>query len=112
MFLKAAQHPEPFSWREGGSEGGREAEILVSESVANSLLSLCLFQDRLQTRFPLRKTMFNNTLIFLKLAHDACVTPVNLSIAWYLRTSRCYDEFFEMNVSDFVKASGRYSSGR
>uniref|UniRef100_V9KND0 Transmembrane protein 87A n=1 Tax=Callorhinchus milii TaxID=7868 RepID=V9KND0_CALMI len=53
--------------------------------------------DRLQTRFPLRKTMFNNTLIFLKLAHDACVTPVNLSIAWYLRTSRCYDEFFEMN---------------
>uniref|UniRef100_A0A671KCS4 Transmembrane protein 87A-like n=1 Tax=Sinocyclocheilus anshuiensis TaxID=1608454 RepID=A0A671KCS4_9TELE len=45
--------------------------------------------------FP--KTMFNNTLIEIKLLNEACAGPVNFTIAWYLRSSPCYDEVFGLD---------------
>ncbi|XP_016133719.1 transmembrane protein 87A isoform X1 [Sinocyclocheilus grahami] len=45
--------------------------------------------------FP--KTMFNNTLIEIKLLNEVCAGPVNFTIAWYLRSSPCYDEVFGLD---------------
>uniref|UniRef100_A0A8C1D1Y6 Zgc:162698 n=1 Tax=Cyprinus carpio carpio TaxID=630221 RepID=A0A8C1D1Y6_CYPCA len=45
--------------------------------------------------FP--KTMFNNTLIEIKLLSEVCASPVNFTIAWYLRSSPCYDEVFGLD---------------
>ncbi|XP_058600328.1 transmembrane protein 87A-like [Onychostoma macrolepis] len=45
--------------------------------------------------FP--KTMFNNTFIEVKLNTAECAVPVNLTIAWYLRSSPCYDEVFGLD---------------
>ncbi|XP_043114557.1 transmembrane protein 87A-like isoform X2 [Puntigrus tetrazona] len=50
--------------------------------------------------FP--KTMFNNTLIEINLNIEKCDDLVNLSIAWYLRSSPCYDEVFGLD-SDSAK---------
>ncbi|XP_067831228.1 transmembrane protein 87A-like isoform X2 [Heptranchias perlo] len=59
--------------------------------------SLNIAGNQSQTRFPMRKTLFNNSYIILKWTQKNCDPPVNLSVAWYLRSSRCYDEFFAMN---------------
>ncbi|XP_078287144.1 transmembrane protein 87A-like isoform X2 [Rhinoraja longicauda] len=59
-----------------------------------------------QTRFPLRKTLFNNSYIKLKWTNVNCDSPVNLSVAWYLRSSHCYDEFFTMNDEMATKYFG------
>ncbi|XP_018972057.2 transmembrane protein 87A-like isoform X1 [Cyprinus carpio] len=45
--------------------------------------------------FP--KTMFNNTFIEINLNIEECAVPVNLTIAWYLRSSPCYDEVFGLD---------------
>lgn len=45
--------------------------------------------------FP--KTMFKNTMIQLQLLSENCNPPANLSISWYIRSSRCYDEVFGLN---------------
>ncbi|XP_016375441.1 transmembrane protein 87A-like isoform X2 [Sinocyclocheilus rhinocerous] len=45
--------------------------------------------------FP--KTMFNNTLIEINLNIEGCAVPVNLTIAWYLQSSPCYDEVFGLD---------------
>ncbi|XP_072125902.1 transmembrane protein 87A [Mobula birostris] len=59
-----------------------------------------------QTRFPFRKTLFNHSYIKLKWTKVSCDTPVNLSIAWYLRSSRCYDEFMSVNDDMAAKYFG------
>ncbi|XP_051900055.1 transmembrane protein 87A-like [Pristis pectinata] len=68
--------------------------------------SLDIAGNQSQTRFPLRKTLFNNSYIKLKLAKVNCDTPVNLSIAWYLRSSHCYDEFFSVDDDMAAKYFG------
>ncbi|XP_049322943.1 transmembrane protein 87A-like isoform X2 [Astyanax mexicanus] len=51
-----------------------------------------------QSIFYFSKTMFNNTQIELKWLTETCPSPVNLSISWYLRSSRCYDEVFSLDA--------------
>ncbi|KAI4896636.1 hypothetical protein NFI96_029889 [Prochilodus magdalenae] len=51
--------------------------------------------------FP--KTMFNNSQVKLKWVREECLTPVNLSISWYLRSSRCYDEVFAQDEQNTKK---------
>ncbi|TSN39274.1 Transmembrane protein 87A [Bagarius yarrelli] len=45
-----------------------------------------------QNYFPFSKTMFNNTMIDIKWLREECSPPVNLTISWYLRSCRCYEE--------------------
>ncbi|XP_059390285.1 transmembrane protein 87A-like isoform X2 [Carassius carassius] len=45
--------------------------------------------------FP--KTMFNNTLIEIKVLSEECYGSVNFTIAWLLRSSPCYDEVFGLD---------------
>lgn len=64
--------------------------------------------------FP--KTMFNNTVIDVKLNTAEHAVPVNLTIEWYLRSSPCYDEVFGLDLdsakyyfrSDTVIREGSY----
>ncbi|KAJ8256590.1 hypothetical protein COCON_G00187420 [Conger conger] len=53
-----------------------------------------------QSYFIFTKTMFNNSIIDLKWISENCSPPVNLSISWYLRNSRCYDEVFGLDKAD------------
>ncbi|KAL6471217.1 hypothetical protein MHYP_G00198670 [Metynnis hypsauchen] len=57
--------------------------------------------------FHFSKTMFNNTFIKLKWLKEQCEPPINLSISWYLRSSRCYDEVF---VIDTQKAKAYFNT--
>ncbi|XP_036418607.1 transmembrane protein 87A isoform X2 [Colossoma macropomum] len=57
--------------------------------------------------FHFSKTMFNDTFIKLKWLKEQCDPPVNLSISWYLRSSRCYDEVF---VLDTQKAKAYFNT--
>ncbi|XP_060800055.1 transmembrane protein 87A-like [Neoarius graeffei] len=50
-----------------------------------------------QNYFYFSKTMFNNTLIAIKWLGEECSPPVNLSISWYLRSCRCFEEAFDLN---------------
>uniref|UniRef100_A0A8B9JH23 Zgc:162698 n=1 Tax=Astyanax mexicanus TaxID=7994 RepID=A0A8B9JH23_ASTMX len=54
-----------------------------------------------QSIFYFSKTMFNNTQIELKWLTETCPSPVNLSISWYLRSSRCYDEVFSLDAKEY-----------
>ncbi|XP_031429761.1 transmembrane protein 87A-like isoform X2 [Clupea harengus] len=45
-----------------------------------------------QNHFLFAKTMFNNTIIELKWTPHCPESNITLSVAWYLRSSRCYDE--------------------
>ncbi|XP_050984856.1 transmembrane protein 87A-like [Labeo rohita] len=45
--------------------------------------------------FP--KTMFNNTVIEIKWLSEECAVSVNFTIAWYLRSSPCYNEVFGLD---------------
>uniref|UniRef100_A0AAY5L020 Zgc:162698 n=1 Tax=Esox lucius TaxID=8010 RepID=A0AAY5L020_ESOLU len=53
-----------------------------------------------QSFFLFTKTMFNSTVINLKWLSEKCEPPVKLSISWYLRSSRCFDEVFGLNPSN------------
>ncbi|XP_032870341.1 transmembrane protein 87A-like isoform X2 [Amblyraja radiata] len=68
--------------------------------------SISVTGSQSQTRFPLRKTLFNNSYIKLKWTNVNCDSPVNLSVAWYLRSSHCYDEFFSVNDEMATKYFG------
>ncbi|XP_078097756.1 transmembrane protein 87A-like [Mustelus asterias] len=46
-----------------------------------------------QTQFLLQKTLFNNSYITLKWTKENCESQVNLSVAWYLRSFHCYNEY-------------------
>ncbi|XP_030076044.1 transmembrane protein 87A isoform X2 [Microcaecilia unicolor] len=41
---------------------------------------------------PFHKTMFNETIISLKVQHANCSSSVNLTVKWLLRSSRCHNE--------------------
>ncbi|XP_072346397.1 transmembrane protein 87A isoform X2 [Scyliorhinus torazame] len=56
----------------------------------NCLIS---FQNQSQTLFLHRKTLFNNSYIILNWTQVHCDSRVNLSLAWYLRSFHCYDEY-------------------
>ncbi|XP_062872476.1 transmembrane protein 87A-like isoform X2 [Trichomycterus rosablanca] len=60
-----------------------------------------------QSYFYFPKTMFNNSIIELKWLNENCSSSVNLSISWYLRSSRCYDEVFGL---DAQKAKDYFNS--
>ncbi|XP_005929411.1 transmembrane protein 87A-like isoform X1 [Haplochromis burtoni] len=75
-----------------------------------------------QTYFFYSKTLFNNSFISIKFVSKDCTTshPI-LDISWYLRSSRCSDEVFNLNkelakeysMSESVKregGTGSYSS--
>ncbi|XP_061537485.1 transmembrane protein 87A-like isoform X2 [Phycodurus eques] len=51
--------------------------------------------------FVFAKTLFNNSIIHLKLAAESCnsSSPVHLNVSWYLRSSRCYDEVFGVDAT-------------
>ncbi|XP_068507429.1 transmembrane protein 87A-like isoform X2 [Syngnathus scovelli] len=52
--------------------------------------------------FVYSKTLFNNSVIHLKLAEwrcDASSSPVHLNVSWYLRSSHCYDEVFGLDTA-------------
>uniref|UniRef100_UPI00398F672B transmembrane protein 87A-like isoform X2 n=1 Tax=Pristiophorus japonicus TaxID=55135 RepID=UPI00398F672B len=67
---------------------------------------LSIAGNQSQTRFPLRKTLFNNSYIILKWKPENCDPSVKLSIGWYLRSSHCYDEFFSVNDEMAAKYFG------
>ncbi|XP_047017237.1 transmembrane protein 87A-like isoform X1 [Ictalurus punctatus] len=50
-----------------------------------------------QNHFHFSKTMFNNSLIEIKWLKEECNPSVNLSIKWYLRSCRCYEEAFDLD---------------
>ncbi|XP_063348783.1 transmembrane protein 87A-like isoform X2 [Pelmatolapia mariae] len=44
------------------------------------------------------KTLFNNSMISLKFVSKDCISsPLSLDISWYLRSSRCNDEVFNLD---------------
>ncbi|XP_035390144.1 transmembrane protein 87A isoform X1 [Electrophorus electricus] len=51
-----------------------------------------------QSYFYFSKTLFNNSHVELRWLSEECSTPVKLNISWYLRSSRCYDEVFDLDV--------------
>ncbi|XP_076831800.1 transmembrane protein 87A isoform X1 [Brachyhypopomus gauderio] len=51
-----------------------------------------------QSYFYFSKTLFNNSQIDLRWVSEECNTPVNLGISWHLRSSRCYDEVFNLDA--------------
>uniref|UniRef100_A0AAY5L1D6 Zgc:162698 n=1 Tax=Esox lucius TaxID=8010 RepID=A0AAY5L1D6_ESOLU len=66
------------------------------------IFSSLVLQETLkkQSFFLFTKTMFNSTVINLKWLSEKCEPPVKLSISWYLRSSRCFDEVFGLNPSN------------
>ncbi|XP_053363552.1 transmembrane protein 87A-like [Clarias gariepinus] len=50
-----------------------------------------------QNYFYFSKTMFNKSMIEIKWLKEDCNTPVNLSISWYLRSCRCFEEAFDLD---------------
>ncbi|XP_053728935.1 transmembrane protein 87A-like isoform X1 [Synchiropus splendidus] len=61
--------------------------------------------------FVFTKTLFNNSVIHIKLASEKCnsSSPVKLAVSWYLRNSHCYDEVFNLNE---VQASRYFGSDK
>ncbi|XP_059187260.1 transmembrane protein 87A-like isoform X2 [Centropristis striata] len=53
-----------------------------------------------QNLFVFAKTLFNNSLIHLKVVAETCnsSSPVQLNVSWYLRNSHCYDEVFNLET--------------
>ncbi|XP_072247986.1 transmembrane protein 87A isoform X2 [Leuresthes tenuis] len=49
--------------------------------------------------FFFTKTLFNNSLIYLKVTSQDCNSspPVQLNVSWYLRNSHCYNEIFRLD---------------
>uniref|UniRef100_A0A8C5DVL1 Transmembrane protein 87A-like n=1 Tax=Gouania willdenowi TaxID=441366 RepID=A0A8C5DVL1_GOUWI len=75
-----------LSWSvESVSEPGKWTVSVNSETLKQKSLFF----------FP--KTLFNNTFIQLKVLAEDCSSPVQLNISWYLRSSHCYKEFFNLN---------------
>ncbi|TWW77757.1 Transmembrane protein 87B [Takifugu flavidus] len=66
------------------------------------LIGFVVFQELLQQQnyFRFTKTLFNGTIVHLKLLSGTCNAslPVHLNVSWYLRSSRCYDEVINLNV--------------
>ncbi|XP_029964212.1 transmembrane protein 87A [Salarias fasciatus] len=52
--------------------------------------------------FTITKTLFNNTLIRLKVLQETCPSnsPLQLDVSWYLRNSHCYDEVYRLKYED------------
>uniref|UniRef100_A0A8C8FUZ4 Transmembrane protein 87A n=1 Tax=Oncorhynchus tshawytscha TaxID=74940 RepID=A0A8C8FUZ4_ONCTS len=76
------------------------------------ILSPLVLQEttKKQSFFLFTKTMFNNTSIQLKWLTEHCDPPVKLNISWYLRSSRCFDEVFGLDVSSSLSATKKKSS--
>ncbi|KAB5550407.1 hypothetical protein PHYPO_G00053400 [Pangasianodon hypophthalmus] len=47
--------------------------------------------------FSFSKTMFNNSLVEIKWLREECSPSVNLTISWYLRSCRCFEEAFDLD---------------
>ncbi|MCJ8740126.1 hypothetical protein PDJAM_G00055390 [Pangasius djambal] len=50
-----------------------------------------------QNYFYFSKTMFNNSLVEIKWLREECSPSVNLTISWYLRSCRCFEEAFNLD---------------
>ncbi|XP_061575904.1 transmembrane protein 87A-like [Cololabis saira] len=70
-----------------GSEPGKWVVDVDSESLKK------------QTFFLFSKTLFNNSLIYLKASAQNCdsASPAQFNVSWYLRNSHCYNEVFELD---------------
>lgn len=67
---------------------------------------LCLFQDptKKEMYFVYSKTLFNNSFISLKFLQKCNTSsPLSLDISWYLRSSRCYNEVFNLDENEAKK---------
>ncbi|XP_041090628.1 transmembrane protein 87A isoform X1 [Polyodon spathula] len=64
------------------------------------ILSADSKHNREQNKFVFTKTLFKDSTIFMQWRSEDCKHPVNLSISWYLRSSRCYDEVFGLDNSE------------
>ncbi|KAM9801119.1 transmembrane protein 87A [Neosynchiropus ocellatus] len=64
-----------------------------------------------QSYFVFTKTLFNDSVIHIKLAPGKCnsSSPVKLAVSWYLRNSHCYDEVFNLNA---IQASHYFGSDK
>ncbi|KAF4086127.1 hypothetical protein AMELA_G00102730 [Ameiurus melas] len=51
-----------------------------------------------QNHFFFSKAMFNNSQIEIKWLKEECSPSVNLSIKWYLRSCRCYEEALDLDL--------------
>ncbi|KAL2096539.1 hypothetical protein ACEWY4_008687 [Coilia grayii] len=58
-----------------------------------------------QKYFAFPKTMFNNTIIELKWTPHCPESNINLSVSWYLRSSRCYDEIFTNKPQEYFNSN-------
>ncbi|XP_037320307.2 transmembrane protein 87A-like isoform X2 [Pungitius pungitius] len=60
-----------------------------------------------QNVFFYTKTLFNSSSVHLKLETCSAATPVNFNVSWYLRSSHCYKEVFNL---DAASAENYFSS--
>nr|XP_014348620.1 PREDICTED: transmembrane protein 87A-like isoform X3 [Latimeria chalumnae] len=68
----------------------------VSQAAEPGSWTIRADSSTMEQRFVFQKTLFNNSYISLKWISEECMPAVNLSISWYLRSSRCYDEVFTL----------------
>ncbi|XP_063060977.1 transmembrane protein 87A-like isoform X2 [Engraulis encrasicolus] len=61
--------------------------------------------------FVFPKTMFNNTVIELKWTPHCPDTNVSLTVSWYLRSSRCYDEIFTSALGQYFDSDRVLQTG-
>ncbi|XP_060743620.1 transmembrane protein 87A-like isoform X1 [Tachysurus vachellii] len=59
-----------------------------------------------QNYFYFSKTMFNNSLIDITWLREECSHPVNLTISWYLRSCRCFEEAFGQDSQSVLSYFG------
>ncbi|KAL6115645.1 uncharacterized protein ACO6RY_00443 [Pungitius sinensis] len=52
-----------------------------------------------QDIFFYTKTLFNSSSVHLKLETCSAATPVNFNVSWYLRSSHCYNEVFNLDAA-------------
>ncbi|KAG7254496.1 hypothetical protein CRUP_027327 [Coryphaenoides rupestris] len=55
-----------------------------------------------QTYFVFPKTLFNNSIIRMTMMSESCdhTSPFVLNISWYLRSSSCYDQVFNLEPKE------------
>ncbi|GAA6097387.1 transmembrane protein 87A-like isoform X1 [Tachysurus ichikawai] len=67
-----------------------------------------------QNYFYFSKTMFNNSWIDITWLREECSHPVNLTISWYLRSCRCFEEAFGLDsqsVSSYFNSETVFKNG-
>ncbi|XP_067847277.1 transmembrane protein 87A-like isoform X2 [Heptranchias perlo] len=71
--------------------------VLRSFTAHMKLISLFV-SLQLNSNYTFRKTLFNDSTIYLKFLNDGktCDSSLTFNVSWYLRYSHCYNEVFNM----------------